>query len=507
MPLPFDMLAVMLFIGYFTETPDPRPPAPAVALAVMAGAVGVMLLAAAAINFLSLRLLRRPRSIASRRSIAAHADVFLRVLLTAVFAAALTRSSLPWSLAESWGVQPLPDSFALQMFGVIPYVALFFAAWLPMYRLHRETTPGVWTRRTFLVHKARYNLYMLLAWIPFAFLADWLGEFLVALPFLFLAAAWAFPLLLARVWGCRRVGEGAIIDRVRTLETTAGVRFSRVYLWEPGGGNTQNAAAVGILPPFRYLFLTPALVRGMREDELSAVILHELGHIRKKHLLFYLFTTLAGLNLSVLAGLFLPLGRTEQFILTVLLIVAYFRFVFGWLSRNMERQADLFALEHTGSARGLANALEKLGLAAGHIRLASSWHHLGIAERVDFLRRAERDPTLVRRHNAAVTNIMIGGYLASVLLVAVMVAALYAEASGPPSPLAAAATDGGEAHWRRVVGLMPDNARAVLELAHTLARRPEGRGEAALLAGRAAAIAGRGEVHDAAVRLRKDLGE
>jgi Zn-dependent protease with chaperone function len=500
------MLAVMLFIGYFAETPDPAPPDPAVSLAIMAGAGGVMLLAAALVNFLAIRLLRRPRSHASRRSVAANAEVLLRVLLTAVFVLGLTRSALPWSLAKAWGIAPTPDSFAVQMFGVIPYVALFFAAWLPMYRLHREITPGVWTRAGFLVHKARYNLYMLLAWIPFAFLADWLGEFLIVLPALFLAAAWAFPLVLAKAWGCSRLAEGPVLDAVRQLEGTAGVRFSRVYLWEPGGGNTQNAAAVGFLPPFRYLFLTPALVRGMREDELGAVILHELGHIRKKHLLFYLFTSLAALNFAVLAGFFLPVGRTEQFILTVLLVLFHFRFVFGWLSRNMERQADLFALEKAGSARGLANALEKLGLAAGHVRLASSWHHLGIAERVDYLRRAERDPALARSHNAGVARLMTAGYLMSALLVAAMGMALYAEVSAPPPP-ATAPTDGDAAHWRRVARLMPDNPEAVLELAHSLARRPEGRSEAMHLAGRVAKTAGPGEVHDAAVRLLRDLGE
>jgi Zn-dependent protease with chaperone function len=367
--------------------------------------------------------------------------------------------------------------------------------------------------RSFLVHKARYNLYMLLAWVPFAFLADWLGEFMIVLPVLFLGAAWAFPLILARAWGCRRLPEGPVAESVRRLEQTAGVKFSRVYLWEPGGGNAQNAAAVGILPPFRYLFLTPALVRGMKGDELEAVILHELGHIRKKHLLFYLFTSLAGINFAVFAGLFLPLGSTERFILTVALVLGYFRFVFGWLSRNMERQADLFALEKTGSSRGLANALEKLGIAAGNIRLATSWHHLGIAERVGYLRRAEQNPVLMREHNAGVRRLMTAGYLASVLLVGAMIWLVHAEAAagrgvareGEAASIAAARED--RAHWRRVVGLMPDNAEAALELAHSLARAPGDRVEAIGLAARAMRLADRPEARDAAAKLLKDLDE
>lgn len=508
MPLPFDMLAVMLFIGYYAETPDAAPPSPGRALAVVLAAVAAMLVFSAGVNAVALRLLRRPRSVASRRSISAHADIILRMALTGLFAAALMESSLPWSLTKHWGLNAGSESFAVQMFGLAPYVLLFFAAWLPMYRLHRDTVPGRWTRRNFLVHKARYNLYMLIAWVPFAFLADWLGEFMVTLPFLFLAAAWAFPYLLARAWGCRRLPEGEIADSIRRLEDKAGVRFSRVYLWEPGGGSVQNAAAVGIFPPFRYLFLTPALVRGMNADELEAVILHELGHVERKHLLFYLFTSLAGINFAVLAGLMLPLAPAERFILTVAMVLFYFRFVFGWLSRNMERQADLFSLEKSGSSRGLVNALEKLGLAAGNVRLASSWHHLGIAERVDWLRNAERHPILVRAHNAKVRRLMAGGYMLSFLLIAGMVwmvaTDLSVPASGPQSPVSARED---QAHWRRVTRLMPDDAEAALELAHRLARDAAGRDEAFALAMKARNLAGSGETRDAADKLLRDLRE
>ncbi len=74
-------------------------------------------------------------------------------------------------------------------------------------------------------------------------------------------------------------------------------------------------------------------------------------------------------------------GRTEQFILTVLLIVAYFRFVFGWLSRNMERQADLFAL-----------ALKRMGEWSGvHVLAASGLYRTepqGDADQPWFLNQA-----------------------------------------------------------------------------------------------------------------------
>lgn len=510
MPLPFDMLMVMLFLAYYVEIPATDMPPPAASLAVVVAHCAVMAAASAVINRLALRSLRKgglPPS--TRRRLTFQAEFGMRVFLVFLYGSALFRSAFPWVAPAALGLRATPDAFFVQLFGLIPYVALFFCAWLPMFGLHRETNAGKWTRVSFIVHKARYNLYMLLAWIPFALLSDWLDEFMILLPFLFLLAAWAFPAVLARAWGCKPMPEGEVLDSVHRLENMAGVRFSRVYLWEPGGGGVQNAAAVGVFPPFRYLFLTPALIRGMNREELEAVVLHELGHARKKHLLFYLFTSLAGINAAVLFGALLPLGgSSERFIATAVLILAYFRLAFGWLSRNMERQADLFALEKTGTARGLANALEKLGLAAGNIRLADSWHHLGIAQRVDFLRRAERDPELLRHHNAGVARIMLCGYLLSAAALGSLGWLAYSEymrfPGASPSPVHRE-EDGDVAHWRRVMLLMPEDARAPLELAYRLASIPERREEAEALAEKAGRLAGGGEVAAAAAKLLREL--
>ncbi len=508
MPIPFDMLAVMLFIGYYAENPDPAPPGLMHSLAVVLAAALGMFSLAAGLNALVLRLHRRPgRTALETRDLSAKTDLTVRVLSVAVYACALWKSALPWRLARDCGANLGPESFAVQMFGLLPFLLIFFAAWFPMYPSHRLTTPGKWTRWSYLLFKARYNLYMLLVWIPFAFLADWLGDFLVVLPCIFLAAAWAFPYVLARVWGCKPADDPALLATVARLEKTAGAKFSRVYLWEPGGGNNQNAAAVGLARPFRYLFLTPALVRGMNAEELDAVILHELGHVRKRHLLFYLFTSLAGLNSAVLAGAIIPgLNQSERFLIIAGLALFYFRFVFGWLSRNMERQADLFAMEKTGSARPLANALEKLAISAGRIRLAASWHHLGIAERVDYLRLVERRPEVGRRHHAEVKSIMLAGYAAAILCLWAMGAAVYDEYTAPrrgvveeePADLL---------HWRRVMRLLPNNAAAPLELAYRLAGSDGEKSEAENLARRALELADAPEVRDSARKLLGELRE
>ena len=510
MPIPFDMIAAMLYLGHYTGVPIPDPPDPGWSLLTAAYYCVGLALVSAILNLATRKTLRNTPAMNDRRRKAAAIDIVVRTLLIAAYILLLEESALPWSVAKALGWPATGESFRIQMLGLIPYVVLFFAVWLPMYGVHRETNYGVWTRMSFIVHKARYNLYMLLAWLPFALLADWLSEFIVLLPLMLLLAAWSFPYVLAKTWGCKPLSDGEVLDMVHRLEAASGAKFSRIYEWNPGGG-IQNAAAVGILPPFRYLFLTPALIRNMRGDELEAVILHELGHVRKKHLLFYLFTSLAGINLALFAGSALPLASsTERFIVSAALVLGYFRLVFGWLSRNMERQADLFALEISGSARGLANALEKLGIGAGNIRLAASWHHLGIAERVDYLRLVERNSAIARRHNSGVRRLMIAGYLCSAVVIGFMTYAIVGEFAPPalaaPTPEAPGRDHRDESHWRRVMEIMPDASSPRLELAYRLAGNPDTRSEAADLATQALRLAGNGEEADAARKLLRELG-
>ncbi len=339
------MVAVMLFLGFFAVQSVPHPPEPGIACLIIAAYAVLLALLSYLTNRLALRqLFKRSDRPLERRQSAMLAETGMRIALAAAFIAAFLQSSLPWALARGFGWStsgPLPA----QLIGLGIYFVYFIYAWLPLYGLHRAVMPGRWTRWSFLTNKIRYNLYFLVAWIPFTLFSEWLANFLIALPVIFILAAWSFPWVLAKLWGCKPLTDPEILGLVTELEKKAGAKFSRTLIWEPGGGNVQNAAAVGIFRPFRYLFLTPALLRNMNKEELSGVILHELGHVKHRHLFFYMFTTLAGVNLAVMAAELLPLRTDmEMFAVIALFVILYFRFVFGWLSRTMERQADLFSL-------------------------------------------------------------------------------------------------------------------------------------------------------------------
>src|SRR6202044_2414044 len=53
----------------------------------------------------------------------------------------------------------------------------------------------------------------------------------------------------------------------------------------------------GILPGFRYVLLTDALVDSLTPHEIAAVFGHEIGHIAHRHLLYFGFFFMGSLGL------------------------------------------------------------------------------------------------------------------------------------------------------------------------------------------------------------------
>ena len=63
-----------------------------------------------------------------------------------------------------------------------------------------------------------------------------------------------------------------------------------------------NACVTGILPGFRYVLLTDALIDSLTPLEVAAVFGHEIGHIAHRHLLYFAFFFMGSLGvLTILA--------------------------------------------------------------------------------------------------------------------------------------------------------------------------------------------------------------
>ncbi len=282
-------------------------------------------------------------------------------------------------------------------------------------------------------------LYDIVALLPFPGLqkviaSEW-GDLLLFGFFLFFVLIF-FPPLVRRLWGCKKLPEGALKRHLDAF--CAKQNFSAdYYLWPLFEGQMLTAAVMGILPGLRYILLTPALIETMSLGEIEAIMAHEIGHVKKFHLVLYVFlitgfSLLVGMLAEPFIYMFLSLhslntlitwsGISAETAVTLvgsvpllIFMLVYFRFIFGYFIRNFERQADLFSFATMGNGQPLVSAFEKISALSGNIRDQHNWHHFGIGERIDCLEHAQKDPELVRRHDKKIRYSLIA-YVAILLL-------------------------------------------------------------------------------------------
>lgn len=339
-------------------------------------------------------------------------------------------------------------------------LGLFLLFYMVMWRAARKSYEMVfgreYTTREFLVSNIKANLPIVLPWIVLSLLGDMVtllpwpavqnvlhsewGD-LVFFGLFLLFVLLFFPPMVKRLWGCNPLEDGFM--RRRLVEFCRKQNFNAdIYLWPLFEGRVLTAGVMGLVPGLRYILVTPALLESMSLEELEAVMAHEIGHVKRMHLLLYFF--LIG-GFSVIAGYFFDpavsflLSRnffytvlsssnfTPDTVLSIfggipmlLLMLLYFRYIFGYFLRNFERQADLHVFKALGNSTALISAFEKIAMISGNIRDQPSWHHFGIGERVSYLEKCEKDPSWIGRHNRKVAMSLIGYVL--VCMLGVMVA-------------------------------------------------------------------------------------
>ena len=380
-------------------------------------------------------------------------------------------------------------------------LGLFLLFFMVMWRAARKSYQKVFGREYapagFLLANIRANLPIVLPWIVLSLLSDMVaflpwpavknvirsewGELVFFGVFLFFVLLF-FPPLVRLLWGCKTLPDGEL--RRRLVAFCKQQHFSaEIYLWPLFEGRVLTAGVMGIVPGLRYILITPALIESMSVEELEAVMAHEIGHVKKMHLLLYFF--LIG-GFSMLAGYFTEpiisflLSRnffytilssgdiSPETLLTVfgggpvlLLMLLYFRYLFGYFLRNFERQADLQVFPIIGNSRALISAFEKIATISGDIRDQPSWHHFGIGERVDYLLKCEKDPSWIGRHNRKV-RLSLFCYVVACILGVVLVKQLpvdqfsqkYQEMYTEAIIQQKAKTEPNKALWFRLIGDM-----------------------------------------------------
>lgn len=251
-----------------------------------------------------------------------------------------------------------------------------------------------------------------------AFLSTTTASLLFLIAFLGMAVI-LIPWFIQYSWSCIPLNETYLKDVIEAILQRFKVRFANILIWPQPDDRNCTAAVVGIISKFRYMLITPCLLKYLSTAELEAVIAHEIAHIRYRHMLWYVIFILGyslilyNLSDPLIAWVFShkDLAQTAFWLDTehpkmssilivlmfMLFIVGYFRFFMGYFMRNFEREADSAVFEIHGAPWHLINALEKIGILAGNIRNQPSWHHYSIAERTQFLQDVANSPNILNQ--------------------------------------------------------------------------------------------------------------
>jgi Zn-dependent protease with chaperone function len=319
-------------------------------------------------------------------------------------------------------------------------ISLFFfylsLLWLAARKNYQIIFGRYYSAKEFIINNIKLNLPIVLPWLIINFIADFLkilpfplsrmlaasewGEYILFLLF-FLLLAIIFPVLIKNLWNCQAMPDGPARTHMEEFCRKQNFKYTDIMLWPLYEGKMLTAGVMGLSKRYRYLLITPALIKTLTPYEIEAVLAHEIGHVKKYHLQLYLLLFMGfGFVASLFANPLLYILLNSNFFYHIInatkidpetaltfwgtapifiIMLIYFRYVFGFFMRNFERQADAQVFKLLGDSTPLISSLEKIGWLSGNIRDKPSWHHFGIAQRVDFLEKCSKDKSLIARHD------------------------------------------------------------------------------------------------------------
>ena len=208
------------------------------------------------------------------------------------------------------------------------------------------------------------------------------------------------PVMIRHLWDTHPLPTGELRTRLLKMCKLHHIRIRELLVWNTTG-SMINGAVMGLIGRFRFVLLTDALLDSLTPIQVEAVMAHELGHIRKKHLPALIISILAILTLTSVTitttfqlfqnnNIIATTTQTQQnqnwqqiqnwyaqltnkksinelshadatspinpdsspwpdtIIFTGSLLLTLI--LFGWISRRFERQADTFAVKHLSKA-------------------------------------------------------------------------------------------------------------------------------------------------------------
>jgi STE24 endopeptidase len=308
---------------------------------------------------------------------------------TAVLLAVLLSTVLPWGFhgfarwlgSSAWAMAAflLVAGFALSLPG-LPL------DWYDQFRLEERFGFNTTTRKLWWMDRLKGLLLGIVLGYPLLTLVlklvEWTGAWWwlwawgVLLTFQLLMLVLAPVLILPLFNKFTPLPEGSLRERLLKLAERTRFRARSIQVMDGSKRSRHSNAFFTGFGGFRKIVLFDTLIGQLTELELEAVLAHEIGHFRKKHIPKMLLASALG----SLAGFWLlsRLAKQDWFyqsfgfepgsIVPALLLFGllsgvttfWFSPAAHWWSRRYEYQADAFAAQVMNEPRSLMGALRKL---------------------------------------------------------------------------------------------------------------------------------------------------
>jgi len=259
-------------------------------------------------------------------------------------------------------------------------------AWYAQFRLEERFGFNTSTQRTWWMDRVKGLLLSLVLGYPLLVLilklVDWTGSrwwlwaWLCVMGFQLLMLVLAPVLILPLFNKFTPLPEGALRERLLALGRKTAFPARNIQVMDGSKRSRHSNAFFTGFGRFRKIVLFDTLIAQLSEPELEAVLAHEIGHYKKRHITkmlvvsalvslagFYALAWLARQDWFYRAFGFQP-GLMPAALLLFALLAGTVTFwlspLANYWSRRHEYQADAYAAEITGEVASLTGALRKL---------------------------------------------------------------------------------------------------------------------------------------------------
>lgn len=238
------------------------------------------------------------------------------------------------------------------------------------------------------------------------------GTFLLLV---FATSSYVIPSLM----GAAVLPSGPLRAHLEGIAAEAGFRPHEIFCWHAARG-AANAFVTGLLPMGRSVFLSHGLLEALSPEELGAVFAHEVGHVRRRH--SWILGALAAAFLLLATGLEAsgPMedlkgwGELPVAALSGFALLGFWGLLFPWMSRRIERDADLYAASRVSA---MPRALLRVAAWNGMNLEKRGWRHFSIRRRLEEISWANSPERRRHEHEfaavcATAAILMLAGTLA-----------------------------------------------------------------------------------------------